>query len=170
MKSRHFIALFFGSIVLSLSSCARLENGYDQHLFDLVEKANNGNVKAAHDAYDYCTAILKLDDGNLPSIYLGQCGGTIALWIDAAMQTGDPAEIKRALYGFEVSHQDFRKRLPYYKKIARVMIKERCAQVSAPSSCADKDLMNWFEFGLDDEYIQSSLENSETGTGISVTP
>jgi len=149
--------------LLSLGSCNAMptSSGYDQHFYDLVNKANSGDLKAAKDAYDYCTAYLKLDDSGLPSIYLGQCGGTVALWLDVAMQTGDPKEIKEVLSGFEVSHPDFKQRLPYYKKIAKMTVTERCDQASRSEGCADKELMAWFGLEPVGAAVASASNQSE---------
>ena len=68
-------------LLIGLSACNWSgQKGYDSYFLDLINKANkNGDPNAAEEAYDYCQSILKLDNIDLPSGYIGQCGGGTCL-------------------------------------------------------------------------------------------
>jgi hypothetical protein len=147
-------------LFLILASCNQYPDdfyqlGYDDYLFENAEKEARGDPvilgepqEELDDPYTYCSAILKLESTNEPSLFSGPCNGLSALSFENQLILGNPETIFGTLSGIfppDVKEKH-PKRYAFYIDIARYRIKKRCAEPKPPESCQDKETMQ--EFGL----------------------
>lgn len=117
-------------------------NGYDKEFYELMDKAIIGDTDAANDAHYYCWSELKLDSPRLPYEVLGMCGGIAFLWIDNALMSGDPTQIKLALDTW-MNKKSFAPRRKYYIGLALSRVKGVCSDNRPPISCNDPNIKKW---------------------------
>ena len=153
MKSRLKVLLIIPTLftISSLLLSCNV-NTYDQHFWDLIERAKHGDISASREAYDYCTAFLKLDASYYPAAYLGQCGGLLAIERDIAMESGDPEDIMLALNKISVIMKNAGQynmnalNLPNsYLSAAKAEVIKSCSFKSRPNSCYSRDVMSWYD-------------------------
>jgi hypothetical protein len=111
----------------------------------LIKNANAGDIHSARDAYDYCTAYLKLDESSLPSVYLGKCGGAAAILLNAAIESGDPIDARDTILDIDSLARGRGAPIPsFYKEAAALEVGRRCSGATQPPSCSDADAMKFF--------------------------
>jgi hypothetical protein len=87
----------------------------------------------AETAINECATLSKIDRLDYPGLFLGDCGGFVALNIENALMTGDALFITD-VYGLPQLDK-YPERQAIFTDIARHLVKKRCAKPIPPSSC-----------------------------------
>lgn len=140
LKQIRMVALVISSILLY--GCGGDCKEYDKEFYNIMEKAVNGDTQAAIEAYDYCWSELKVDDPAFRYRILGMCGATVFFWVDNAIMSGDPKQIKVAFEAW-LDTNNFAPRRRYYIMLAQNRVQDICSRAGAPAGCADQDAREW---------------------------